>query len=314
MPALEPKALRQLIDSGKSYPVIWMHGPEQLQARELLKRLRAKVRSIVENPLWSEESIDAHGLTGGELADRALTPLLGGYTSVVVVRDADLIKNLEDLEPALTAPAPIAELPAILVLFGKTPDARKKSTKLLNEKAAVVECAAVPDYERESWIDFLAKRRSLALPEDLRSRLLSIDPWSLDAIEQELEKLSLETSGPGTWTRSDGYQFHTDHFLRDFFERRTHARLAGAYLAQTPEEALPLLGLLTWHVRQLILLHSDPGAVKLSSSVRDRLEQFRRKWTLPQLLALQDRLVEADFGLKQGGATPLGVWDRVLRT
>jgi hypothetical protein len=86
--------------------------------------------------------------------------------------------------------------------------------------------------------------------------------------------------------------------------------------AGQPELALPLLGLFAWNVRHLGLLLADEKAgtrvVKLSPYIADKLKAWTRHWSLEEVLALQSKLQELDFNLKQTPLLPMGVWSDLV--
>src|SRR5690606_2935264 len=108
-------------------------------------------------------------------------------------------------------------------------DRRRKFSKLLVEKAAVVECDEVPEEKREGWIEYLAKRRGLLeLPPEIVARLRSLDPWSLDIVDSELEKYDLAgqgEEGSAVLLGSLGSGRSAEQFLEAFFSREKAAAL-----------------------------------------------------------------------------------------
>src|SRR5579859_2392279 len=203
MPKLEPKAVQKELEQGLLWPAYWIYGHEQMKARELLKRIRKAVLGDGAGKdagifSMSEETIDGSATSASTILDSALTCSLGGGLKFVVVKEAHAIKDAEELQPLFGARAPKAELSAVCVFLSKDLDARKKFSKVLLEKTAVVACEEVAEAEREAWISYLAKRRGLALPASLFAQIAALDPWTLDIVDQELEKYSLAL------TNSDG--------------------------------------------------------------------------------------------------------------
>jgi DNA polymerase-3 subunit delta len=330
MPKLEPKAVQKELEQGLLWPVYWIYGQELMKARELLKRIRKTALGDGEGTdaglfAMSEETIDGSETPVGAILDSALTCSLGGGLKLVVVKEAHAIKEAEELQQLLGARAPKAELSAVCVFLSKDLDARKKFSKILLEKAAVVPCEEVPEAEREAWISYLAKRRGLNIPSGLVSQIAALDPWTLDIVDQELAKYELaltNTSGEaGDVLLSElGPQGGAEAFLQDFFARDMQKALERVQaLAERPDESLPLLGLLAWNVRQLATLiasraNGSRGSVKLSPYLAQKLEAWARGWTLPEILALQERLAQLDFAFKQTPLLPLGMWTELVLT
>jgi hypothetical protein len=86
--------------------------------------------------------------------------------------------------------------------------------------------------------------------------------------------------------------------------------------ADRPDEALPLLGLLSWNVRQLALLCADrekgTRSAKLNPYLAEKLNRWSRAWKSAEIEALQSELCALDFGFKQTPLLPLGLWSELV--
>ena len=323
MPKLEPKIIQKELEQGTLWPVYWIYGPEKLKSRELIKRIRRVVlgEESGNTPFyWNEEILDGNDVTMATILDSARSFSLGGGTKLILIREAHLLKHPE-LIIELCGPAQKkSALLSVCVFLAKDLDRRKKFSKTLQEKAAVVACDEVTEYQRESWIHYLAQGRQLNLPRDLVSRLCLLEPWSLEIIDQELEKLSLAEldqdvilGDPSLPVSLGG----TDTFLENFFSRNLRLTLPFLVsIAERPEQSLPLLGLMGWNVRQLAILVADRKNAthhfNLRSYGSDRLQSWSRKWELKEVLKLQRQLSQMDFKLKQTPLLPLGVWNELV--
>lgn len=366
MPKLEPRQIQKEIEQGLLWPVYWIHGPERMKSRELLKRIRRAALGAAgaakggsesaENPesedrlelsglaQMAEERLDGVEADAERILEAAQSLTLGGGLRLIIVTDAHLVKEPDSLAELLSppgaaasapgvakaAPLPREKLSSICVFLAKDLDGRRKFTKTLLERAAVVACEEVAEADREAWIHYLAKRKSLTVPAALVVRWSSLDPWSLDIVDNELEKYSLlSTSGTnpgGAVDPSDllepgvdapgPYGHGSDGFVNAFFHRdlREALRLAGPISAHT-DEALPLLGLLAWNARQLALqLGADPRApkAKLNPYLAEKLGRWGARWKLREVVELQSALAELDFGTKQTPLHPLGLWNSLV--
>lgn len=329
MPKLEPKQIQKELEGGEVWPVYWIYGAEKMKSRELLKRIRATVMNEREEDgggtgifALGEEVLDASEIGLAAVVEAALSPALGGGTRLLVVRDAHLFKMTDsDLALLRQIALPKAKAPgltSVCVFLAKDFDARKKSSKLLEELAAVVPCAEVSEVEREAWVQYLARRRGMELrPADLR-RIAAMDPWSLDIADQELEKAALLAADPQGGAPAEALEpqmslFSNDLLLNSFFCRdRREAMPRAAALSGRPEESLPFLGLLSWNVRQLALYLADPKGLRLSSFLVDQFRRWAPHWTLAEVTQLQGSLAELDFGTKQLPLLPLGLWDDLV--
>jgi DNA polymerase III delta subunit len=340
MPKMEPKQIQKELEQGLLWPVYWLYGQERMKSRELLKRIRKTALGEKPDSFCPETTLEGTEVDAPTILDAALSPSLGGGLRFIVVRDAHAIKDAEELGDLFGPKALAAELGSVVVFLSKDLDGRKKFSKALLEKAAVVPCEEVPEDEREPWIQYLSKRRGLELPAEQVANLTTLDPWTLDIIDQELEKFSLsqlETAqgaaggaqgqgnakahgadvllpGMATFGALGG----ADVFLDCFFHRSLkNAMNRVEAFADRPDESLPLLGLLSWNVRQLALVVSDRTRgtrnARLNPYLAERFNRWSAKWTLGELETLQARLAELDFGFKQTPLLPLGLWSSLVQ-
>ncbi|MCC7441291.1 MAG: hypothetical protein IT285_06650 [Bdellovibrionales bacterium] len=307
---MDPKAVQKELAQGQFWPVYWLHGTEPMKARELLRRIRLAL--YPQGAGLGEQNLEGADASAAEVVDASQSLALGGGVRLTVVRDAHLIKSSEELSPLLLPRCARGELTSVTVFLSRDLDRRKKFSKLLLESAACVPCEEVPESDRDSWIQYLAKNRGIAPPAELTARLGSLDPWTLDIVDQELEKFSL--TGDATLVAGQGaLTGGPDAFLDAFFGRRLREALAAVHdLAEHPDEAIPLLGLLAWNARQLALALRDARegtrALKLSPFLQDRFARWTRSWKLSEVAELQAELSRLDHDTKQTPRTPLGMW------
>jgi len=325
MPKLEPKAIQKELDQGQLWPVYWLYGSERMKSRELLKRIRKAALPELASLSLAEEGFDGAEVDAATVIEAAQSLSLcfggdGGGLRLIVVRDAHAMKNPERITELFGERKPRSDLSSVCVFLSKDFDQRKKISKLLLEKAAVVPCEELGENEREPWIKYLSKKRGIDLPAEWVLTLASLDPWSLDIVDQELEKHSLDPEGAGE-ALLGGLAPGTgaDAFLDAFFARNlTNALRAAGNFADQLDEALPLLGLFAWNVRHLALVLADREAgtrvVKLNPYAEGRLRAWSGHWKLSEMLELQKRLQQMDHGLKQTPLLPVGLWsDLVIR-
>lgn len=325
MPKLEPKVVQKELDQGQLWPVYWLYGQERMKARELLKRIRKAALGVggasdappaILDGL-NEETLDATEVDGSAVLDAARSLALGGGLRFIVVREAHALKDAEALEPLMSGRCHADQLSSVCVLLSKDLDARRKFSKTLLEKTAVVPCEEISEADREAWVQYLAKRRGISVDPAAASRLATLDPWSLDVIDLELEKLELSGGEPDVLQAGAVASGGGDEFLAAFFKRDLKkAVVAVRAFAEKPEESLPLLGLFGWNVRQLALVvaahRRKVPAPKLNPYVADRIHAWAREWTLPEVVELQEWVEDLDFSLKQRPLLPLGLWSSLV--
>jgi len=325
MPVLELKGLQKELKSGKLWPVYWIHGIEQMKRREALKRIRTAFLPELEGQALGvhlcEEVFDGAQTTAGEVLDAGRSlGLLGGGRRIVIVKDAQNLKKPEELEELLEEPGSFDEVPNVVVFISKDLDKRKKFSKLLLKKAACVPCDPIAEQDHEAWIRFLAKSLEIELTDEILSALLAMDPWSLDRTEQELKKIAIARDAGVDETEllpAGGTHRSSGQFLEALFARKNHEALqALSDFCNRPEEAIPLLGLLTWNLRQLLLLKKDEmdqtRSIKMNPYLLRRMENWSQKWTLSELLALQRSLAQVDYETKQTGIPALSTWTHLV--
>lgn len=323
MPKLEPKAIQKELESGKVRPVYWLYGGESMKSRELLKRVRSAVFGDSGEAVpafasaFRETILDASECETSEVLDAAQSLSLGGGGKLVIVKQAHSLKGPEPLlELCGSEFVRVDEGASVVVFLSKDLDQRKKFTKGLLEKAACVPCEEIAESDREAWVGYLAKRKGLILNANEVASLRAMDPWSLDGIDRELEKMESATSpadreavllggveGAGA----------SENFVEAFFHRdRLRALPEVRHFADSPEAALPLLGLLSWNAKMLIGLLKDRESgsreTKLGSFLQERFNRYLREWSLAEAISLQSALARLDYSAKQTPRDPLGTW------
>jgi DNA polymerase III delta subunit len=318
MPKLELKAVQRELEQGLIWPFYWIYGPEKLKSRELLKRIRTAVSGREAHSLsLNEEVFDGSDTDASTVLDSARSLCLGGGIRLVIVREAHALKSPEVLAELFGPAQKQSELTAVCVCISKDLDGRKKFSKVLQEKVAVVPCEEVNESQRDSWIQYLAKQRGLNLNTSLVLKLSALDPWSLDIVDQELQKYAVAGQSEDVILESSALSGGTEAFLESFFARDLLAALPQvSYFADHPDESLPLLGLMGWNVRQLAVLIADRAQgtrySKLNPYVAERLQKWSGHWRFVEIVELQDELSQIDFNMKQTPLLPLGLWSSLV--
>ena len=328
MPKYDLKTIQKELETGKIWPVYWIYGPENWKSREVLQWIRKAVLESKEGKSeassglfgfgFGNEAFEAAETNSYQLLEAAQSLSLGGGIRFITVRDAHLLRDMEPLSE-LFGPAvqKKSELTSVCVFISKELDGRKKFSKQLLEKAAVIPCEEIGESNRETWIQYLAKRKELQLPSDFIPRLLSLDPWSLDRIEQELEKWVVAGMDRDIVSVNLNPFGEAQDFVEALFMRDLSLSLPQvSYFATQADASLPLLGLLGWHLRQLIVYVANrgqtPSSAKSNPYLAERLRRWQGKWKLSELLDLQAELAHLDYGLKQSAASPLGLWTSLV--
>lgn len=320
MPKQTTQQFASDLQKGLAWPVYWIVGSETLRMREARKRIEAELTRSWGTELVIERFDGSEpGVSAAAILESAQSLSLLGRAKLLIVRDAHALKEAEILRELWSggAPAarPISELPVVLVALSKDLDQRKKWSKELVEKAAVIECSEIKENEREAWVRVLIEKRGL--PKEFFasragalwiSQLAGQEPWSLDLVDQELAKW--EISGTDAVMQAEWSSARASHrFLDAYFARDQKTALSVLpYFVHQADEVFPLIGLLTWNLRQLLQWAASDSAPKLNPWVAERMRQWKNKWSREDLVAAVSGLLEVDTALKQKPLETLGVW------
>ncbi|MBI4925889.1 MAG: hypothetical protein HY843_08205 [Bdellovibrio sp.] len=323
MPKLELKLIQGELEKNILRPLYWLYGGEELKVRELVHRIKQTIQKISSSSFsfLNEDIFYASETEAATLIDAAKNLTFGGGTRFLLVREAHLIKDPECLEE-LMGPPWTKDVPYVCVFIARDLDQRKKFSKTLLEKAALVPCEEVSEGEREAWIAYLAKLKGMKLSADEVLNLRSFDPWNLSILEKELEKLFLLNStcaeaDKNLLSVNEG-MWKSDQFLESFFQRDLQKSLQQVgQFANQPEESIPLLGLIAWNLRHFILKLSQKDSFnnikgKFNPYLHDRLNRWSCFWTLDEVMDLHKSLFELDFSTKQTPRLPLGLWTNLV--
>lgn len=303
MPELSPKQIQAELDRGKVRPFYWIYGPERLKIRELRKRIHTAKALPPETP-YDGATADVHAIL-----DEAKSLGLFSSQKFIVVENAHELDTPEALAPLFE------ESDTTCVFISKNLDGRLKFTKTLLENAAVVPCEEVAENEREAWIHYLAKRQNLSLPLGVLEHLKALDPWNLGIIETELQKLLI--AGTLEFSEGDQIQILTragagsqgQEFIDAFFSKNKKRALSALeHFAKDPEESIPLLGLVGWNARMLLLFISDQKSARIPPFSVDRFRKWSANWSAREIKTLNTDLCRIDFSSKQTATSPLGLW------
>jgi DNA polymerase-3 subunit delta len=322
MPKIEAKLIQKELDAGKVRPVYWIYGPERMKIRELSKKVQKAVLGEAASNDFNFEKLDASEVGVETIVDASQSFSLMGGIKLLVVRNAEEIKNLDPIVDFLkhlpsTQPVPVSELSNVTVFISKGFDGRKKASKAIQDLAVTVQCEEVADQDRDPWIDYLSKRRGLTLRPDERLLLRGLDPWSLEIVDQELSKLELVADEDSLRSQVllSGVDSHArDEFIDAIFCRDQARALKWVHLfSEEMEVQLPILGLICWNLRHLKLqiLETETrsrSAEKRNPYLQKNLDRWKRFWTLSSIQSLEESFFQIDFSLKNTRLMGRGLW------
>lgn len=322
MPKIEPKLIQKELDAGKIRPVYWIHGPERMKSRELIKRIQRTVLGEEAPNDFNFEKLDGSEISIEAVIDAAQSFSLMGGIKLLLIRNADELKQLDplvDFLKALPSTDPVApsELSNVVVFVSKGFDGRKKASKVIQDLAVTVQCEEVSDQDREPWIDYLSKRRGLTLQPTERLLLRGLDPWSLDIVDSEISKLELvgDDENLRKQVLLSGVDSHArDEFIDAIFCRDQARSLKYIHLfSEEMEVQLPILGLICWNLRHLKLVIMEQETRSRSPEKRNpylmkNLDRWKRHWNLASIQKLEESFFGIDFALKNTRLLGRGLW------
>ena len=293
--------------AGRRPPVTLLWGEDAFLLREAAMSLLGETKAT---------EVDAAEWQGGELQGLA-TPSLFGEPRALLVNDAKSLRKeaLEEIARYLEAPDPDATLVLSCVVAerGKVPAALQK----LVEQVGAIRKVDVAKKELEPWLVARAKDHGLELGIPGARALvetLGPEPGQLVAA---LEQLQDVFAGQRVGAREVAQQFRGlgEQKTWDLCDRAFGKDLPGAIrslraIEEGGDEALMVLGGIAARLRDLLKVRSLPDRMPAAQVAKEaglrfdwqarRYQQQARNFSMEQLVALHDRITEADRALKSG--------------
>lgn len=293
--------------AGRRPPVTLLWGEDPYLIREAALALLGETKAT---------EVEASAWTGTELQGLA-TPSLFGEPRALLINDARSLRKdaIDEIARYLEAPDPDATLVlgCVLAERGKVPNALQK----LVEAVGQVRRIEIARKELEPWLAARAKDEGMELAMPAARALveaLGPDPAQLAAaLEQLRASFPAQRIGP----REVAQQFRGlgEQKTWDLCDRAFGRDLPGAIrslraIEEGGDDPLMVLGGIAARLRDLLKVRSlpdrmPPGQVAKEAGLRfdwqaRRYQQQARNFSLVQLVALHDRVTEADRALKSG--------------
>jgi|TARA_B110000196_G_scaffold143955_1_gene124613 DNA polymerase-3 subunit delta len=176
------------IDNKVYHPVYFLCGEEPFYIDKITD-------NITDNVLEAQEKEFNHSVLYGKEVDIAQIIAeakqfpFGSTHRVVIVKEAQNIKNIEDLESYLNNPQPSTLL--VICYKYKKLDKRKKFTKTLVKKALLFESKRLYDNQVPDWIAKYLTEKGYEIEEKASFMLAEFLGTELANISNELDKLTL---------------------------------------------------------------------------------------------------------------------------
>jgi DNA polymerase-3 subunit delta len=324
MPAVSPAKLAERLSQGKLVAAVVLLGTDSY----LREMCRGKIIDVCVPEAardWAVARLSPRESSWDEILQRAETMPMLAPRQVIIVEDAESVEKLGEksrdqvldaLEKYFDSPAPFT----LLVFEAGELDGRQKFSKLLQEKALVVQLTI----GNESAADLalhIAKERGAELDRPAAIMLAEILNGEPARIRIELEKLATYVQGRGRITTADvealvvAARKNTVWQLAEMLaSRKRVAALAFLdNLLREGEQPAGIVGALAWSYRKLIEARDLPAhtsgfeAARQLSMRPDAAEAaVRQAHRVPRkdLLAGLTTLAEADSELKSANPDP----------
>jgi len=304
--------------TGEVKPVYAVFGPEEFLKRRYVAQIMRQILGPRISPLALAE-YDGGSAELAAVLDDLRTPPFLSERRLVVVREADafLARELsrEALMRYLDSPSPSG----VLLLIGKTLDARLKLAKRLAAVGEVCKCEKQRGFQTTAWVCERAAERGKRMDPAAARSLVELAGDDLASLDNEVEKLSLYVGEGETIARQQvlelvGLQreetvFGITDAIADGDAGRA-LRIWEQTWTMDRSAAVRAIGGLAWGLRRLIEAKESVFGGESAETIarrlwtdpqrlRDRLD----RWSLEALRGQLDALLEADIAIKTGLST-----------
>lgn len=266
-----PKQALADLEKGKPWPIYYLYGDEPFKINEFVEKVSATL--FGDQPAtggalsFNVDRIDAQTSTGSDVLEAVQTMGLfggggaGGNKRLVLVRQGHALKETDPLLAALSA-AKKGESPwgdNVLVFAADSLDGRKKFHQWIKKNGCALEFKPARDAELAQWVQYLAKKTGAIVSPDVVPMLAVLSDGSLYRLAQEIQKAWLYAGAePGTQITAEHLaEVSSAQVTHEMIElvkavlesKRTRALLLAEKLIRSNEDALGLVGFLTWAIK-----------------------------------------------------------------
>jgi len=303
------------LQKGPFAPVYLVSGESPYLIRKIIAHFRDLVdpatRDFNTDVVWGAEAHPA------EVVEMAQTLPMMAKRRLVLIRDADQMKNPEAFVPYLQRPCPTT----VLVFVAAKPDLRRTLFAALQKSATVIACPPPGPNELTGWIAREGAALGLSVSGEAMTFLQEHLGRDLDCMAQMLAMLALadlpagEVSLSAARRMASGGREHTVFEWVDFLADRNTQRALSCLHALLSEGTAPLkiLAMMLWQWRRMAtaqrIIHdggSESSAAKAAGLHPFQVGVFFRrlkKWRADEIRNAFDLAFKADSQLK-GGPIP----------
>jgi DNA polymerase-3 subunit delta len=324
MPAVSPNKLAERLNQGKPVAAVVLLGTDSY----LREMCRSKIIDVCVPEAardWAVARVSPRETSWDEILQRAETMPMLAPRQVIVIDEAESLENMGDksrdqvlaaLEKYFESPAPFT----LLLFEAGELDGRQKFSKLLHEKALVVELTIGNESAAELAVH-IAKERGADLDRPAAAMLAEILNSEPARMRIEIEKLATYAQGSGRITTADvealvvAARKNTVWQLAEMLASRKRAAALAFLdnLLREGEQPAGIVGALAWMYRKLIEARDLPAhstgfeaARQLNMRPEAAETAVRQAHRVPKkdLLAGLVALAEADSELKSANPDP----------
>lgn len=314
------------VRSGVFKPVYLLMGDEPYYPELVCDEI---VRTCVDESLADFNRTILYGgdVTGQTVADEARRFPMMGDRVLVVVKDAQSLKGLDELAQYLSAPL---DSTVLVLLFRKSSaDKRKAFYKAVQKVGVIVESPAVRDYEMPGWISRYYASRGLQIAPEAAALMAESVGTDLGTVVVETDKLVKNLpEGCVNVTVQDveknigvSRQFSVFELTKEIsFRNGAKALRIAAHLGDSAKFAMPMaVSTLYTHFSRILrygaLLAAGPVSPEDKAKALAGVNPYFyreydtavRNYPLPKAMAIMSLLCEYDYlgkGGDGGAATP----------
>lgn len=186
MPTLSFEDVNQQINQKNFEPIYFLHGAESFYIDKLTDRLEGEILSESEKA-FNQSVLYGEDVDFKQVLDHCRQYPMMSERRVVIIREAQSMKDLSKLEPYLSQPTPSTTL--VISYKHKKLDGRTSFAKAIKSKAVVMESKVLYDNQVEGWIAKLLNSKKIKYEAGVTALLAENLGNDLQKIDREIEKL-----------------------------------------------------------------------------------------------------------------------------
>lgn len=310
--------LEKQLKTGSFLPVYFLYGEEPF----LVERAGKRIMELAIDPAMKDFNLNVYygaECKGTEILDTAQTLPMFSDRRLVVVRQADKlpVATQEGLLPYLANPCP----ETCLLFLAAKPDLRRKFFTELKKQQGSLEFKKLYDNKLGPFIVSEAQAQGKKIDGAGAEMLAFMVGNNLQELVSQIEKAALYIGNlPVIGVEdvkaivSQSKEYSAFELARFIGEKNLSKALATLQsMLQNGEEAIMILGALASHFRRIWRIREllDQKVAPADISKQLKIHQFflneqvsqARKYPVPELEALFERLYQGDIGIKTGASS-----------